>query len=130
MRRGIAIFAAAGVAGAAVAAQAQKQHQRQDQCRDLRPKRRNRGLPEQRIAACTALMETLKDQPKALAAVLTDRGATYWYINKSDLALKDLDRAIALDPTNARAFRERANTYCNLGRLDRALADANAAVPA
>jgi tetratricopeptide (TPR) repeat protein len=84
--------------------------------------------PEQRIAACTALIAKLKDQPQALAAALTNRGATYWYIDKTDLALADLDRAVALDPTNARALRERANAYRDNGRLDKALADANEAI--
>jgi tetratricopeptide (TPR) repeat protein len=84
--------------------------------------------PEQRIAACTALVGKLKDQPRALSTALTNRGATYWYINKTELALPDLDRAVALDPTNARAFRERANAYRDSGRLDKALADANEAI--
>jgi tetratricopeptide (TPR) repeat protein len=84
--------------------------------------------PQQRITACSALIDTLKDQRQPLAAALTNRGATYWYIKKTDLALADLDRAAALDPTNARAFRERSNTYRIIGRLDKALADANEAV--
>ena len=44
------------------------------------------------------------------------------------LAFADLDRAIALDPKNSRAFRERSNSFRTTGRLDRALADANEAV--
>ena len=129
MRRGIAIFAAIGVAGAAAA---QAQNNSKDSARDstnaaiCAPSDETAVSPEQRIAACTALIDTLKDQPQALAAALTARGA--WYINKSDFALKDLDRAIAIDPNNARAFRERSNVYRTIGRLDRALADANTAV--
>src|SRR5487761_2345055 len=69
--------------------------------------------PEQRIAACAALV---------------NRGAAYWYVNKMKAALDDLDRAIALDPKNARAFRERSNANRTSGRLDRALSDANTAV--
>src|SRR5277367_4287526 len=84
--------------------------------------------PDQRIAACGALIDTLKDQPQALAAALVNRGATYWYVNKMQLSLGDFDRAIALDPKNARAFRERANACRTIGRLDQALADANQAV--
>src|SRR5271165_6763930 len=84
--------------------------------------------PQRRVTACSALIDSLKDQPAALAAALVNRGTVYWYINKIDTALTDFDRAIALDPTNAKAFRERANTYRTEGRLDKALADANEAV--
>jgi tetratricopeptide (TPR) repeat protein len=85
--------------------------------------------PEQRVAACTALIDAAKDAPAAtLAPLLVKRGAAYWYMNKTKLAFADFDRAIALDPKNARAFRERANAYRTDGRLDRALSDANAAV--
>src|SRR3974390_2233848 len=83
--------------------------------------------PQQQIAACSALIDSLKDQPQALAAALVNRGATYWYINQTQAALDDLDRAIALDPGNARAFRERANTYRTLRRLDPPLAHTNPA---
>ena len=84
--------------------------------------------PEQRIAACTAMIETTKDAPVELSAILVNRGAAYWYINKMSQAFADLDRAIALDPKNALAFRERSNSHRTAGRLDRALADANHAV--
>jgi tetratricopeptide (TPR) repeat protein len=84
--------------------------------------------PQQRIAACTALIDAAKDTPKELAAELVNRGAAYWYMHKSTEALADFDRAIALDPQNARAFRERANSSRSAGRIDRALADANEAV--
>jgi tetratricopeptide (TPR) repeat protein len=84
--------------------------------------------PQQRIAACGALIDALKDQPQAQAAALVNRGAAYWYVDQTLNALADFDRAIALDPQNARAFRERSNASRSIGRLDQALADANAAV--
>ena len=86
--------------------------------------------PPRRVAACTALIEASKDAPKELAAALVNRGATFWYMNKIPEALADLDRAIALDPKNARAFRERSNSHGSAGRIDLALADANEAVRA
>ncbi|MGB6935115.1 MAG: tetratricopeptide repeat protein [Xanthobacteraceae bacterium] len=136
MRRARPAFAAAclfsGFAGllAARAAQAQAQAQA--------PGVTNAGIcastdddaypPQRRVEACSALIDTLADQPTALAAALVNRGTIYCYINKSQLALTDLDRAIALDPKNERAFRERSNTYRTVGRLDKALSDANEAV--
>src|SRR6202012_5249269 len=84
--------------------------------------------PQRRISACSALIDTLTDQPQALAAALLNRAATYRSIKKNDPALTDLDRAIALDPNNGRVFIERSNIYRSMGRLDRAIADGNEAV--
>ena len=82
--------------------------------------------PEQRIAACTAVIDAAKDRPAEASAALTHRGSANWYINKMSAAFADLDRAIALDANNARAFRERATAQRTAGRLDRALDDAKA----
>ena len=41
--------------------------------------------PEQRIAACTTLVEAFKDQPKELADVLVRRGAVYYFVNRMTL---------------------------------------------
>ena len=84
--------------------------------------------PQRRIEACSTLIDQVKDQPAALVDALINRGTVYWYINKMDPGFTDFDRAIALDPNNARAFRERANAYRTQGRLDKALSDANQAV--
>jgi tetratricopeptide (TPR) repeat protein len=85
--------------------------------------------PVQRVEACTALIDAAKDAPaQTLSPLLVNRGAAYWYMDKMKAAFADFDRAIALDPKNARAFRERSNAYRSAGRLDRALADANEAV--
>ena len=84
--------------------------------------------PQRRISACSTLIETLTDQPRALAAALVNRAAVSWRVGESDIALTDLDRAIALDPNNEAAFRERSNTYRAMGRLDSAIADASQAL--
>ena len=73
MRRRIAAFAAIGLASALAAAQAQDS----TNAAICAPTDEAAVSPEQRIAACTALIDTLKDQPLALAAALTNRGATY-----------------------------------------------------
>src|SRR5260370_35092292 len=62
--------------------------------------------PPQRIAACTALIETVKDTPKGLAPALGNRGGANWDMNNMSQAFPDLDRAIALDPKNSRPFRD------------------------
>ena len=84
--------------------------------------------PEQRMAACDALIKAARNAPKAVAEALVNRGQAAWYANKMSQAFADLNRAIRLDPNNARAFRERANAYRSIGRLDRALSDASEAV--
>lgn len=84
---------------------------------------------QQRIAACTALIESGKnDRAPEFIAALVSRGVTYWNLDKMPLALADLNRAIALDPKNARAYRERSSIYRGNGNLDKALDDADAAV--
>jgi tetratricopeptide (TPR) repeat protein len=84
--------------------------------------------PEQRIAACDALINAARNAPKEVADALVNRGQAAWYADKMKQAFADLDRAIALDPNNARAFRERSNAYRSIGKLDSALADASEAV--
>jgi tetratricopeptide (TPR) repeat protein len=84
--------------------------------------------PEQRVAACTALIKASEDQPADLVIALVHRGAAYYYMNRMPAAFADFDRAIALDPKNSRAFRERSNSFRTVGRLDKALSDANEAV--
>jgi len=79
--------------------------------------------PEQRIAACTALIAAARDAPQELAAAFVNRGRANWYMDKMQPAFADFDRAIALDPKSARAFRERSNAFRSAGRLDRALAE-------
>jgi tetratricopeptide (TPR) repeat protein len=76
--------------------------------------------PEQRIAACTALIRAARNAPKGRAEALVNRGAAAWYADKMKQAFADLNRAVALDPNNAHAFRERSNAYRSIGKLDRA----------
>jgi tetratricopeptide (TPR) repeat protein len=56
------------------------------------------------------------------------RGATYQMLGKYEAALADYDRAISLDPSDARAYNNRGNTYDALGKVEAALADFDRAV--
>ena len=73
------------------------------------------------------MIKAARNAPKEVADALVNRDR-HWYADKMKQAFADLDRAIALDPNNARAFRERSNAYRSIGKLDRALADASEAV--
>ena len=85
--------------------------------------------PEQRIAACTAVIDAAKDRPAEASAALTHRGSANWYINKMSAAFADLDRAIAdfneairLSP-RANFLTNRGDAYQNKGEIDRAIDD-------
>src|SRR6202161_1948682 len=71
--------------------------------------------PEQRIAACDALIKAARSATKEVAEALVNRAQAAWYADKMKQAFADLDRPIALDPNNARAFRERSNAYRSIG---------------
>ena len=84
--------------------------------------------PQQRVAACTKLVEAAKDDTKALVDGLVKRGSVYFYMVWMKEAFADLNRAIALDPKNAAAYRMRGESYRVTNKIDRALADANEAI--
>ncbi len=55
--------------------------------------------------------------------VLGARGNAFMRLGHYDRAIQDHDRAIALDPTNARALNDRGNAYRSKGHIARALED-------
>jgi tetratricopeptide (TPR) repeat protein len=62
------------------------------------------------------------------AETLVHRGAAYEKLGEHDRAIKDLDRALALDPNFALAYYVRGLAYGSLGEYDRASRDLNRAV--
>ena len=85
--------------------------------------------PEQRIAACGALIDTLNDQPQAQAAALVNRGATYWYYRQD----RHLRSPISLAPSRSiRTMRGRSASartpIAASASSIKALTDANDAV--
>ena len=74
-----------------------------------------------RAAADIKTAEALKPDD---SATLTDIASVYLALRRYDLALSYLDRAVALDPKDPRAFNDRCWTRAVWGRdLDAALAD-------
>jgi GlpG protein len=63
--------------------------------------------PDQQIAICSMILKSNTANARTRSQVLVDRGNAYWAKGSHDLAIKDQDEAIALDPNNAKAFAGR-----------------------
>jgi|SRR5579863_152383 len=90
---------------------------------------KNNGFSlDQRIAACTGLIETGRVFGLGLAWALINRCSAYNENNESDLALTDCNLGIYLEPTTVNAFTVRGNVYFAKGNYDLAIADYNQAI--
>lgn len=83
------------------------------------------GLSERGIDAASVACRIGGDlhEKAVLAIVLTHRAHTKRLLGKNEEALKDLDRALVLDPKNADILWNRAETKRELGRFKDALRD-------
>jgi tetratricopeptide (TPR) repeat protein len=86
--------------------------------------------PTAPLAPYTAAIATAVagQDPKEQAAAYYERGNVQLDAGENAEAIADYDTAIALDPSNARAFNNRALAYVALGQADQALADYAAAI--
>lgn len=84
---------------------------------------RKSGKLDDAVGSYTKSIETV-----ANAEAYDGRGISYLLKNEPNTALKDFDRAIALDDKSGEAFNNRAWTYYKLGKSQEALEDANKAV--
>jgi tetratricopeptide (TPR) repeat protein len=84
-------------------------------------------FPDRVIGACTAIIQSgrIFDKPTALSAVHEARALAYSRYAALDLALKDLDRAVELNPTNAATLYNRAVALERKGDLDQSIRDLN-----
>jgi tetratricopeptide (TPR) repeat protein len=71
----------------------------------------DRTTADPQINGCTALIESGKETPQTLAIVYNNRGNAYSSKGKYDLAPKDYDKSIELNPNYARAFNNRGVVY-------------------
>lgn len=80
-------------------------------------------------AAAVAFTEALKLMP-ATPELLLDRASAFMLIDEWDEAKGDLDRLLADTPGDGLAHQMRAEVYLNLGELDLAMRDVEAAMAA
>ena len=84
--------------------------------------------PDRQIAACTAIIESGRENKENLGIAYTDRGGAYEHKGQYDRAIADFDRAIALRPDGV-AFNDRCFARAIANRdLGAALADCNRAL--
>ncbi|OAF06185.1 hypothetical protein AYJ54_21170 [Bradyrhizobium centrolobii] len=84
--------------------------------------------PDERIAACTSLLQPGKYGRQSTARVYFNRGSANHAKGEYGLAIADYSAAIEIDPTNKLAYYCRAVAYYHLGNLDRAHADFDRAI--
>jgi tetratricopeptide (TPR) repeat protein len=121
MRIAAAFAVAAGLAACGPGDQAALVQQNSAQC--------NGGsYPEQRIAACTAVVENSSVAPAQRAAALVQRGMLRAELGQQARAMADFGRAIRLDATNSDAYSERGMVHQQRGAFDMAMRDYEAAL--
>lgn len=86
------------------------------------------AMPEQAIAACSAIIQSGRDAGRNLALSFFNRGIAWTRKSDSDRALADFNRAIQVDATYARAYSARGAVYGKQGQTDLALIDFNRAI--
>jgi tetratricopeptide (TPR) repeat protein len=87
------------------------------------------STPDVPIVGCTAVIRTGEQVLRRLATAYNNRGVAYRLKANYDLAIKDFNEAIRLEPNYANAFNNRGVAYRNRGDLDRAVADYDQAIP-
>ena len=80
------------------------------------------------ISGCNNLIQAGKETPARLAEAYCSRGIAYAKRREYDRAIADYDKAIDLDPKNAKALYQRGYVYDIKGQRDRAMADYNQAM--
>jgi tetratricopeptide (TPR) repeat protein len=83
---------------------------------------------DQRIAACTAVLQSGAETPQSLALAFTNRGHAYRIKGDYPRALQDFNGAIRRVPNLAAAFNGRGLTWGAMHDHDRAVADFDEAI--
>jgi tetratricopeptide (TPR) repeat protein len=83
---------------------------------------------DERIFACNALIESGLVKRERLAVVYLNRADAYDDLERYDLAIPELTRAIHFDPRNELAYEMRSTHYQELHEYKKSLKDVNAAI--
>jgi tetratricopeptide (TPR) repeat protein len=83
----------------------------------------DRSSHEPQIKGCSALIASGKERPKVLSVAHNNRGNAYAARGEHDLAIRDYEESIRLDPTFARAFNNRGVAYRKKAQYIRAIED-------
>jgi tetratricopeptide (TPR) repeat protein len=81
------------------------------------------ATPDQRISACTAVIDAGSGSPKERAKIVQTRGTVYFYKGDYARAIEDYSQAIKLDPNNSEIFDNRCWTRATANQLQEALKD-------
>src|SRR5687767_4628448 len=85
-------------------------------------------LPEDRIAGCTALIESGAQTTRMLAIAYNNRGNAYFRNGDYDPAIEDYSKSIQADPKYARAFNNRGLAFGKRSDYTRAISDFNQSI--
>lgn len=83
---------------------------------------------EARIRACTARIQSGQEGRRNLAYLFNNRGTAYSDEREYQNAIRDFDRSITLDSTDAKVFHNRALAYFSLHRPAQAIEDYGRAI--
>jgi tetratricopeptide (TPR) repeat protein len=86
------------------------------------------GYPDQRIAACSAVVADPSIEPTRRAAAFVQRGMLRAELGQHARAVADFGRALRLDATNTDAYSERGAVHQQRGAFDLAVRDYDAAL--
>lgn len=76
----------------------------------------------------TLWSHVIEKQPSGIAHAYMNRGLTFVGKGQLDEAIKDFDKAVALNPSFYEAYSNRGGAFEKMGRLDRAVEDFNRAI--
>ena len=84
--------------------------------------------PQQRIQACTAVINANREPPAKMAKVYFARGLSFRRSGQNDRALQDYNQSLQLDQQNSNTLNSRCYLFAITDRLQDALKDCNKAL--